>query len=112
MNYAICSLHCFCFAVELVAETFDVVHSVCYDDCVLREVPFYGGGEGCSSVFFGTSCGIDIAIEAKIVVIDVDDFETFVSGFLGGGDFVGEVLDELGASRGFAAGGIFLGRGY
>jgi hypothetical protein len=88
-------LSTFGFAVQLIAEAFDVVHAVGNDDGVTIQDTFDGRVESCPSIFLSACSGVDIAVQSKKVIVDVLEFQTFDARLRRLFDALLEVLDEL-----------------
>lgn len=71
-------LHGFGFAVQLVAETLDVVHPIGDDEGVLGKVSLDSRREGSAGIFLCPRGGIvDIPGKGKGIVGDVNSFQLF-----------------------------------
>lgn len=106
LDDAVGSLHGFGFAEKLVAEAFDVVHPIGNDDGVAVQRPLDGRVERSTSIFLCSRGGVDVAVESKRVVVDVEEFQALDARLCGLGYATLEVADELVAAVGFAGFGI------
>jgi len=88
-------LHTFGFAVQLIAEPFDVIHAVGDDDRVAIQGALDGRVESCTSIFFSSCSGVNIAVESEVVVVNVVEFQTFDARFRSFFDAFLEVFDDL-----------------
>ena len=85
----------FRFTVKLIAEAFDIIHTVGNDNSVAIQDTLDGRVESCPSIFLSSRGGVDIAVQSKSVVVDVLEFKTFNARFRGPLDAFLEVLNEL-----------------
>lgn len=106
MDHTVRGLNGLCFAVQLIAEAFDIVHAIGNYNDIRRQNSFDGRRKSCSGVLLRTCSSVDIASQAKAFVIDMLDFETLDSGLFGVGYFSGEKIDELTAAEGLATGRV------
>jgi hypothetical protein len=95
LDDAVWRLLAFGFAVQLIAETFDVVHAIGNDNGVAIQDTLNGRVESRPSIFLSSCSGVDIAVQSKKVIVDVLEFQTFDARFRGLFDALLEVLDEL-----------------
>lgn len=106
MNDTICRLYSFGFTIELIAKSFDVIHPICHDNGISIEHTLNGRRQRGASIFLRARSGIDFAGQAQASVVNVVNFEAFHSRLVGFGDFLLQVLNQLRASEGLAAGWV------
>ena len=95
LDNAVWRLSTFGFAVQLIAEAFNIVHAVSDDNSVAIQGTLDSRVESCPGIFLSSCSGVDIAVQSKSVVVDVLEFQTFDARFRRLLDAFLEVLDEL-----------------
>lgn len=75
-DHAVWSLYCLCFAVKLVPETLYVIEAIGNDNVVSRQHSLHGRVFFRSGVLLGFGSMVDIAGDAKRLIVDEMDSQS------------------------------------